>query len=1318
MGQKSAQGHITIPRQRNGKDGEDSIRRYIVVTPSCLIVDSGRTSFEGVNTLHCEVWMQQGKNNPKQTELDGTSVEVYKDSSATPVATKTQLSFDITADATAISYTFKLMYSGACVDSVTVPVYSKAQDSIRVDIDNEMDSVPCDSNGKIFTSSSQSGKNTSISFSLKVFEGTSVVPCSKVTYPSESNFKILSTSPIKETNDRTGVAKFTYNFGPTTVFSDTRYIVSVSCTYKGQTYTVTFTLSALRAGGDGKSPVIYQLLPSLTDISFSRASDNSLVPSSVLIGCGYTKTTGDVIEKFEGSSQSELMEIDGKYNILYRGIKSDGTFTGYNWLKDDTDSNFKVVVPNTTYYIGYEFILTSASSIAYITETNIVDRETIPINKDGLNGISVMAQYSVNGTSNWHSPFATGDKYMRTSADGGNTWSDAVIIKGENGANGSYTDYQFAISSQLTTSNPTTAPVISGSWSDTPVATTSSYPYLWCKATKVDSAGTAGTPSYFRVTGEKGENAKSVIAQYSVNGISNWHTPATSSDKYIRISTDGGSTYSSAFKMVGEDGTNGKHTDFKFNISSSKTSSSSTTAPSPVGYSSWQDAPIATTSTYPYLWCMITDYDEDDVAGTTSYVRLSGEKGDKGDKGDSGTDGTNGNKVVVCAYSGTRNYTLSVWTAASKGNSWNCENTSSYVVGDIAIIHGTISDKDGIGVALQATVTAIGSSSITTGVGVLIYGNTGAAGKDGNNGADGKNYNPVPTGLYDSTRSYTWDATKREYMDYEIDGVYYRFGVATYGTTISAGKAPTSSTENTNGWEPINRVRTLITETVFGSNAVIGGFMSSQSVMNSVVKAWDVSYKGEYSSTTTYLYDGKTRPMVLYNEQYWVVYDLNVSKKGLAPSETNGWRLANGYEAIAAADTNKASYMPKLIISGQNGTISVYQPDNTVWNFNEEGKQTLGKDGKKRIEIIPTEGVMSIFDSDGVETSHYGSEKYSSIDSIFGSSSGTYTCSLNLTKSFSYSANGSFSNNTYQISSGTLNITGATTISFAAKIVLTASRVLKKSSSGPVPITPAMPMDVVVSDDGTSWVLNYISLRVVLMKGSTVVKTIYSCDCSGSTQQFLVNVQSTFEGDGSSYYVAVVARCTLYNDRTSAASYTLSSVTCRIVSDKYLSRVFGNGIVYGTSANNFFAAVNESAGLHVRGVTNSGKYGFDLSTEGFKLILNGFKVKVPITILFMYVSFISSSTSLSIQKQVTFDGGSCTVSRSGEGYYNVTFPNNTNWSALSLSFSNCMCIANGLSTVGRDARVVSMTSTYCYVECSDDSSRNDGSFQLELRYLG
>ena len=306
MGQKSAQGHITIPRQRNGKDGEDSIRRYIVVTPSCLIVDSGRTSFEGVNTLHCEVWMQQGKNNPKQTELDGTSVEVYKDSSDTPVATKTQLSFDITADATAISYTFKLMYGGACVDSVTVPIYSKPQDSIRVDIDNEMDSVPCDSNGKIFTSSAQSGKNTSISFSLKVFEGTSVVPCSKVTYPSESNCKILSTSPIKETNDRTGVAKFTYNFGYFDAHGNSKSesgVFEVDNERSVVKYVEPNTGVSTEKGISADGYIDFQFLPSgITDHGISGSVDGDIYFMCTESSTNRIKNSGDTVPVGEYSA--------------------------------------------------------------------------------------------------------------------------------------------------------------------------------------------------------------------------------------------------------------------------------------------------------------------------------------------------------------------------------------------------------------------------------------------------------------------------------------------------------------------------------------------------------------------------------------------------------------------------------------------------------------------------------------------------------------------------------------------------------------------------------------------------------------------------------------------------------------------------------------------------------------------------------------------------------------------------------------------------------------------------------------------------------
>ncbi len=47
----------------------------------------------------------------------------------------------------------------------------------------------------------------------------------------------------------------------------------------------------------------------------------------------------------------------------------------------------------------------------------------------GTPGTSVLAQYSADG-SNWHPTFTTGDLWMRTSADGGKTWSDGMRFTG------------------------------------------------------------------------------------------------------------------------------------------------------------------------------------------------------------------------------------------------------------------------------------------------------------------------------------------------------------------------------------------------------------------------------------------------------------------------------------------------------------------------------------------------------------------------------------------------------------------------------------------------------------------------------------------------------------------------------------------------------------------------------------------------------------------------------------------------------------------------------------------------------------------------
>lgn len=124
---------------------------------------------------------------------------------------------------------------------------------------------------------------------------------------------------------------------------------------------------------------------------------------------------------------------------------------------------------------------------------------------DGKDGVSVMARYS-SDKQNWHTSFQTGDQWMQTSSDSGNTWGESCKIVGEAGANGKYTDYSFATSKDLTTKDVFTSPRIYTTWSDAPVATTKDYPYLWMKVVEVDSNGKKSQARYTRLTGDPGKD--------------------------------------------------------------------------------------------------------------------------------------------------------------------------------------------------------------------------------------------------------------------------------------------------------------------------------------------------------------------------------------------------------------------------------------------------------------------------------------------------------------------------------------------------------------------------------------------------------------------------------------------------------------------------------------------------------------------------------------------------------------------------------------------------------------------------------------------
>lgn len=507
MGQTSTQGHITIKRQRNGKDGDDSIRRYLVISPTALITDSGKTAFEGGNTIHCEVWSQEGGKNPTQNGLSDASVAIYKDNGTTPVATRTGTSFDYTgAVASASSYTFKLMYGGACVDAVTVPVYQRGQNAVRLDLDNETDVMLYDEKG--------SRLGGELVCNARLYEGMNLVNLSgSTTIKAEATGCTLSGT----TNN---TSYFTVKVS---ALSSDSASVLITAKYQGKDYTAKWTIKKL-VGKDK-----YEIVTNPTAVKYDPNSKS--FSSNIIV---------DVYRTTQNGERKKLTSSDTGFSLGYSLDK------GGSW----TSMNPSGTIPSSSFGSATQV------DIKCINGSTVFDYETVPIVTTGINGTngkdgtSVMAQYSANGSS-WHSSFQSGDVYMRTSSDGGKTWTSAIRIIGEkgipgmDGSDGSYMEYSFAISSQKTTANPTTAPSISGSWSDGPVATTSSYPYLWCRTVFVSSTGTRGTAKYFRVTGEQGPQGRpgedgidgkdAISIQLSANAISAKYHDGTAVQTFVSI---------------------------------------------------------------------------------------------------------------------------------------------------------------------------------------------------------------------------------------------------------------------------------------------------------------------------------------------------------------------------------------------------------------------------------------------------------------------------------------------------------------------------------------------------------------------------------------------------------------------------------------------------------------------------------------------------------------------------------------------------------------------------------------------------------------
>lgn len=125
---------------------------------------------------------------------------------------------------------------------------------------------------------------------------------------------------------------------------------------------VTFWLSFVRAGANGRTAVLYELLPSLSVISFARQADGSLTPSSRSLTVSIKKTTG---------SSSEVKTIsETGLTVRYSTSAMPASKTGGQEFPSSLTINSSATFNNV--YIA-----------AFNSAGTLVDRETIPVIKDG-----------------------------------------------------------------------------------------------------------------------------------------------------------------------------------------------------------------------------------------------------------------------------------------------------------------------------------------------------------------------------------------------------------------------------------------------------------------------------------------------------------------------------------------------------------------------------------------------------------------------------------------------------------------------------------------------------------------------------------------------------------------------------------------------------------------------------------------------------------------------------------------------------------------------------------------------------------------------
>lgn len=405
-------------------------------------------------------------------------------------------------------YTIRLYNTSAkneLLDYENIPVVFKGAsgvDALRLHIDNPVDALPADADGNVLTFA---GTGTNI----RVYEGAVELNYDGAGL-TNGTFKVVATP----TNITPGVMTDGGNFcavADATAMPIAEVKASISYLVTGKT---------------------------LLGASFSLVGEQNFNKGKMgQPGAdGYTPQKGvdyfDGIDGIDGTSKylwvrySQVADGTGfvtdPTGALYIGISVTETAvaptlkTGYSWslIKGSDGINGEDGLNGQTSYLHIKYSNDGGSTFTgntgedvgawigtYVdfTQSDSTNVTAYTWNKvKGETGDAVYVEYSIDGSTLWHTTFATGDIFMRQKTGVSGTWSAAIRIVGEKGTDGKYTSYQFAKNTSLTVA-PTTG------WQDAP-PTIATGEHLWMRKGEVIPPATVPSTwsAAVRISGEKG----------------------------------------------------------------------------------------------------------------------------------------------------------------------------------------------------------------------------------------------------------------------------------------------------------------------------------------------------------------------------------------------------------------------------------------------------------------------------------------------------------------------------------------------------------------------------------------------------------------------------------------------------------------------------------------------------------------------------------------------------------------------------------------------------------------------------------------------